>query len=166
MTAHSRAEVYRLETIERHLRRRWTQLEPKTLASAGPDDAHQPRDGLARPGRPGRRPRPTVASKDIQAEVLRGYDLAHATRGPRSRQHTESWELLLARAALEHDENNYLHELAKDSEFTARRQEAFELLSPRRRALYAAAVVDARAGRGVEPRSTSCGSTPRSGPAT
>ena len=64
--------------------------------------------------------------KDIQAEVQRGYQLARATIDRALAEHEHSWELRLALASFEHDENNYRHELGKDSGFSARREQAFE----------------------------------------
>lgn len=135
--AHSSAEVYRVETLER-IFGSLAELEPGTLAAL----MGQMRENLATIWRD-----PAVQDdaktkrrqKDIQAEVLRGYELARATVDAALRDHASSWELVLARGALEHDENNYRAELARDSEFASRRSAAFESFAEAAR-LYAAAL--------------------------
>lgn len=135
--AHSTAEVYRVDTLER-IFGSLSQLEPATLAAL----MGQMRANLATIWRD-----PAVQDdkktnrrqKDIQAEVLRGYELARATVDASLRDHAQSWELVLARAALEHDENNYRQELARDSEFASRRATAFASFADAAR-LYAAAL--------------------------
>jgi hypothetical protein len=62
--------------------------------------------------------------QDIEAEVLRGYELARETVESALSDQPGSWELVLAQAALEHDENNYRHDLKKDPEFSKRRAQA------------------------------------------
>ncbi len=134
--AHSRAEVYRLETIE-SIFGSLDELEPATLAalvqtmrrnlvSVWRDPAVQEKNKTNR------------HQKDIETEVLRGYQLARDTIDRALAAHAESWELVLARAALEHDENRFRHELAKDPEFSARRMAAFETFH-RAAELYGAA---------------------------
>ncbi|HVS19113.1 MAG TPA: hypothetical protein VMT18_10980 [Planctomycetota bacterium] len=136
-SAHSTAEVYRVDTLER-IFGSLADLEPDTLAAL----MGQMRENLATIWRD-----PAVQDdaktkrrqKDIQTEVLRGYELARATVDAALRDHAESWELVLARGALEHDENNYRAELARDTEFAARRASAFESFAEAAR-LYAAAL--------------------------
>jgi hypothetical protein len=70
---------------------------------------------------------------------MRGYELARSTVDRAIEDHAESWQLWLARAALEHDEDVYRHELGNDSEFSARREHAFETFA-KAAALYAAGV--------------------------
>jgi hypothetical protein len=137
--AHSTAEVYRVDTLER-IFGALADLEPATLAAL----MQQMRSNLATIWRD-----PAVQDdkktnrrqKDIQAEVLRGYELARATVTAALRDHAASWELVLARAALEHDENNYRSELARDSAFASRRGEAFASFAEAAR-LYAAALAE------------------------
>ena len=135
--AHSSAEVYRVETLER-IFGALSLLDPGTLASL----VQQMRSNLAdvwrdpavqEDGRTNRR------QKDIQAEVLRGYELARATIDAALAEHADSWELMLARAALEHDENNYRQQLERDPQFAERRAGAFATFA-RAAELYAAGV--------------------------
>ncbi|TDJ72845.1 MAG: hypothetical protein E2O39_06005 [Planctomycetota bacterium] len=122
--AHSSAEVYRIEAIE-EIFGSLEDLKPGTLAelvqTMRSNLASIWRDpALQKAKQTGRR------QKDIEAEVKRGYELARATIDRALAVHEDSWELRLALASFEHDENNYRHELGKDSGFSARREQAFE----------------------------------------
>lgn len=122
-TAHSSAEVFRLETIEQ-IFGPLEKLEPKTLAEL----VQTMRTNLVEVWRDPalqKEKKTSRRKKDIEAEVLRGYELAHVTLAGALADHPESWELRLAQAAIDHDENNYRAELGKDSAFSARRAAAF-----------------------------------------
>ncbi len=136
-TAHSSAEIFRLELIEQ-IFGPIKELKPSTLAelvetmranlvSVWRDPALQEKKKTNR------------HQQDIQAEVTRGYELAGATVDGALAEHADSWELWLVRAAIEHDLNNFRQQLGKDPEFSARRAAA---LGTFRKAadLYAAAV--------------------------
>jgi len=122
-SAHSSAEVYRLETIEKVFGP-LGELGPKTLAElvqtmrtnlAGVwREPAQQEDKKTR-----RRP------QDIQAEVLRGYEVARTVVERALAEHADDWSLLLARAAVLHDENDYHRELARSSDYAPHRAEAF-----------------------------------------
>ena len=60
--------------------------------------------------------------KDIRAEVLRGYEVARAVIDRGLAKHPDQWALVLARATIMHDENNYLQEIERSTEFAPRRQ--------------------------------------------
>jgi hypothetical protein len=62
--------------------------------------------------------------QDIRAEVLRGYEVARSVVDQGLARHPDHWALVLARAAVLHDENNYLQELERSPEFVPRRREA------------------------------------------
>ena len=116
-SAHSVAEVYRLETIE-GIFGSLADLEPATLGEIfqkmRANLVEVWRDpAIQKDKKTNRKP------QDIQAEVLRGYELAKATIGQALAAHPESWELVLAQASLAHDENNYRNELKKDPELLA-----------------------------------------------
>jgi hypothetical protein len=121
-TSHSSAEVYKLESIEKVFGP-IDRLKPKTLAQL----AQQMRGNLAGLWR-----QPSVQEdkktkrkqKDIQAEVMRGYGVARSVVEEALQKFPDQWALQTARAALQHDENNYQQELAKSSEFTPRRHAA------------------------------------------
>ncbi len=136
-SAHSQAEVYRLETIEQ-IFGPLKDLDPGTLAGL----LQSMRGNLVTVWRDPavqEKAKTNRHQKEIQTEVLRGYDLARATIDRAIEDHPESWALWLARAAFEHDENAYRHELGNDSEFSARREHAFETFA-KAAGLYAAGV--------------------------
>ncbi len=122
-TCHSSAEVYRLEAIE-SVFGSLDDLEPKTLAEL----AQQMRANLIGVWR-----QPAVQEdkktkrkqKDIQAEVLRGYVVARQVIEGGLQKHPDHWALQLAKASLDHDENNYRQEIAKSSEYSERRSRSF-----------------------------------------
>jgi len=122
-TCHSSAEVYRLEAIE-SVFGSLDELEPKTLAEL----AQQMRANLIGVWR-----QPAVQEdkktkrkqKDIQAEVLRGYVVARQVIEGGLEKHPDHWALQLAKASLDHDENNYRQEIAKSSKFSERRSRSF-----------------------------------------
>lgn len=119
MTCHSTAEVYRLEAIERVFGEIGS-LEPRTLASL----VQKMRSNLlgvwslpATQKDKGTRRR----QRDIQAEILRGYEVAGAVLTDSLTQHPTDWSLLLAAAAVGHDANNFAKQLGPDSGHSARR---------------------------------------------
>ncbi len=120
---HSAAEVYRLESIEKVFGA-LENVEPKTLAEL----SQQMRANLVGVWR-----QPAVQKdkktkrkqKDIQREVLRGYEVARRAVRKGLEKHPDHWALELARASIDHDENNYKRELANDSEFSKRLGDAF-----------------------------------------
>jgi hypothetical protein len=120
---HSTAEVYRLDAIETVFGP-LAELEPKTLAEL----VQQMRGNLAgiwREPAEQQDKKTNRKQKDIEAEVKRGYEVAHGVVDDALRAHPDDWSLLLARAAIAHDESDYRREIAPDSEFAARREQAF-----------------------------------------
>lgn len=121
-TCHSTAEVYRLDAIEKVFGS-LDQLEPKTLAEL----VQQMRANLVGVWREPAEQKDKQTKrkqKDIEAEVLRGYEVARGVVANAMQGHPEDWALQLARAAIEHDENDYRKELKPDSKFSERRDEA------------------------------------------
>jgi len=138
-TCHSSAEVYKTEAIERVFGP-VGQLTPKTLAGL----AHQMREnlsGLWRAPQNQTEKRTKRKQKEIQAEVLRGYQVAKAVLDGGLARHPNEWSLVLAKAALLHDEANYIHELEKDPKQSQRIAEAMGLFR-QAHALYAGRVRD------------------------
>ncbi len=124
MAAHSSAEVYRLETIE-EIFGPLEGLDPKTLASL----LQTMRANLVTVWRDPALQKDKQTQRrqdDIRAEVLRGYELARSTLARALASHPESWELSLAKACLDHDQNNYRKSFEESSEFSARRDAAFD----------------------------------------
>ncbi len=120
---HSQAEVYRLDAMERVFGGVDT-LRPETLAEliqnmrANLMTVWRAPDVQKQAGTNRRR-------KDIEAEVRRGYKVAGEVLDEALRKYPDHWSILLARAAIAHDQNIYENELARSSEFAARRDRAF-----------------------------------------
>ncbi len=138
-TCHSSAEVYRLEAIETVFGPLGG-LKPRTLAGL----AQQMRENLAgvwrRPAEQ-QKAKTNRKPKDIQAEVVRGYQVARGVIDNALKKFPDEWSLVLARAALQHDEVNYRQELARSSDYSANRDEALALFQ-RAAKLYATQVKD------------------------
>lgn len=135
--AHSSAEVYRIETIER-IFGSLAAIEPATLAALV-QNMRANLIGIWRDPAAQKNAKTNRGQQDIQAEVLRGYELAHQTLDRALADHPRSWELVLADAAIRHDENNYQLELKKDPEFAVRRRQAFERFAQAAELYHAAA---------------------------
>lgn len=125
--AHSTAEVFRIETIER-IFGSLSELDAETLAGL----VQKMRANLLsiwRDPAAQKNAKTNRGQQDIQAEVMRGYELAHQTLDRAIAAHPDGWQLVLADAALRHDENNYVWELKKDPEFAVRRNAALALFA-------------------------------------
>jgi hypothetical protein len=136
---HSSAEVYKAEAIEKVFGPIGG-LKPKVLSGL----AQQMRGNLAGVWR---RPeeqkdkKTNRRTKDIQQEVRRGYAVALATVDQALKKFPDDWSLVQARAAILHDEVNFLQELQKSSDYTAKRLAAFKEFERACR-LYAAKAKD------------------------
>ncbi|MEM9018097.1 MAG: hypothetical protein AAGC68_13865, partial [Verrucomicrobiota bacterium] len=122
-TSHSRAEVYRTEAVEKVFGS-LDQLKPGTIASL----AQTMRANLAgvwrRPDEQ-KQAKTNRKQRDIQVEVIGGYETVRTFLDRGLEKHPDAWQLHLAKATATHDENNFLQSLAPDSEFTEDRKEAF-----------------------------------------
>lgn len=122
---HSSAEVYKTEAIEKVFGPLDT-LQPRTLAGL----AQQMRANLAglwREPAVQEQQKTKRKKKDIQEEVLAGYAVAKRTIADGLTKFPDHWALLAAQASVLHDELNYKQELSKSSDFSTRRQRAFDL---------------------------------------
>ncbi len=122
-TAHSTAEIYRLETVEQIFGPMDT-LDPKMLAGL----VQTMRENLLEVWRDPALQKDKQTNRrqqDIEAEVRRGYELARTTLARALEKHATSWQLWLAQATIEHDENNYAATLKKEAQFSDRRKAAF-----------------------------------------
>ena len=120
---HSAAEVYRQDAIEAVFGS-FEALKPETLAEM----AQQMRGNLAglwRSVNIQEANKTKRKEKDIRAEVLRGYQVAKSVVDRALQKHPDRWDLIMARAALAHDEINYLQEIELTSDFSKNRQAAF-----------------------------------------
>jgi hypothetical protein len=122
-TCHSTAEVYRLDAIERVFGS-FDTVKSLTLAEL----IQQMRGNLLTVWRqPAQQEKSKTKrrEKDIKSEVLRGYEVAQAVIDRGLAKHPDNWALVLARATVMHDENNYHQEIERSAEFSPRRQQAF-----------------------------------------
>ncbi len=127
VAAHSLAEVYQLETIERVFGD-ISALEPVVLGQL----IGRMRMNLATVWRvPAvqQQAKTRRSQKEMMAEVAKGYEtaltLARSSLDSRGRH----WSLLTAMATLLHDQNNFKKEAMPDSSFSEVRKRAFELLA-------------------------------------
>lgn len=120
---HSSAEVYRTEAIE-SVFGPVGRLQPKTLAAMA-DQMRTNLAGLWKEPANQERNKTKRKKKDIEAEVLRGYEVAQGVVTDGLAQHKNHWALLAARASLQHDEINFRQELNKSATFSAQRAAAF-----------------------------------------
>ncbi|HEY8503399.1 MAG TPA: hypothetical protein VIL46_02375, partial [Gemmataceae bacterium] len=119
---HSSAEVYRLEAIEKVFGPIGS-LKPGTIAGLA-QTMRENLLGVWRAPAVQEEKKTNRKQKDIQAEVLRGYALAQGVLDGALEKFPDEWSLHLAKAALAHDELNYRREVAKSSEYAARRDAA------------------------------------------
>lgn len=135
-TVHSKAEVYKLESIE-SVFGSVDALKPRTLAEL----IQQMRGNLAGVWRMPdvqRQNSTNRKQRDIRAEVLRGYEVARTVVQRGQQQYPGHWALLLAEAAILHDEIDYLKEFEKSSDYTPKRTQALDLFAQSAKAYVAA----------------------------
>jgi hypothetical protein len=122
MQVHSQAEVYRIETIE-NIFGPLEKLDAAMLASLLQTMRMNLqtvwRDPAVQDDKKTKR-----RQKDIEAEVLAGYERGFATIESALQKHPSDWRLLLAEASFAHDQNEYKASLEKDPEYSARRASA------------------------------------------
>ncbi len=121
---HSSAEVYRIEAIE-EIMGDVSLLDDKTLAGL----LQTMRNNLAtiwKAPQIQQQNKTKRKKEDLQAEVLRGYQVSHQLLEKSLQTYPESWQLQLASAALLHDENAYQKEISSDSTFEDHRRQALE----------------------------------------
>ncbi|MEO0446604.1 MAG: hypothetical protein AAF191_11080, partial [Verrucomicrobiota bacterium] len=124
MVSHSSAEVYRLEAIEKVFGS-VDDLEPKTLAALT-QRMRRNLAGVWRKPEEQKKQKTNRKQKDIEAEVLRGYQVCRSVVKTALEKHPDSWRLHLARAAIAHDQNNYDKELNQNSDYSEKRQDALD----------------------------------------
>jgi hypothetical protein len=136
---HSSAEVFRIEAIEKVFGA-IDQLKPETVASI----CQTMRSNLATVWRAVRNQEEKQTKRkepEIQQEVLRGYEVATEFTARALAAAPDDWRLHLTLACLAHDQNDYVQSVKKSSEYSDRRQAAFERFGLAARK-YAAAVAD------------------------
>ncbi len=124
-TCHSGAEIYRFEEIEKVFGP-MAEMDPNVLAAL----SDKMRSNLLEQWR-----KPDVqkqsktrrGKKDIQAEVLRGYQLAQKTVDQALTKHPGNWRLLLQKACLTFDDNEYQSVLKTRSDYSTQKTIAYNL---------------------------------------
>lgn len=121
---HSSAEVYKLSAFE-EVFGEMDSLKPSTTASI----LEKMRANLAtswRKVKTQEEAKTKRKEKEVQQEVLRGYNVAIEVASRAQKKHAADWRLQLSRAALEFDRNDYRQSVAATPEFLASRRAAME----------------------------------------
>ncbi len=121
---HSAAEVYQLDAIEK-IYGTVDGLNPETLASL----IETMRTNLAKVWRmpaTQKAAKTNRKQKDIEREVIKGYATAQQVLEKAIQKYPKSWAVQLAKAALDHDANEFRQELNRTTEFSERRQHSLE----------------------------------------
>ena len=123
-TCHSSAEVFDLDRV-RSVFGELGQLKPETVAAL----CQKMRNNLASNWRDIRQQEAKQTKRrepEVQKEVLRGYSVAMQLAAEAIESSPDNWQLHLARACLMYDKNAYSQSVKKSSEFSDRRDAAFE----------------------------------------
>lgn len=127
MTCHSVAEVYDTNDIEK-IFGNWDGIDAGTMAAL----IQAMRGNLAGLWRDPNVQRDSGTKRkkaDIEAEVKRGYSVARTVLDRSLQTYPGNWQLLLAKACLMHDENDFIQDVSPSSEFSERRAAAFQVFS-------------------------------------
>lgn len=124
MTCHSVAEVYDVDDIERVFGA-FGSVGAGTMANLI-QQMRSNLSGLWRDPNVQRDSKTKRKKQEIYAEVARGYQVAQGVLKQALQQYPDDWQLLLTQATIAHDENDFLQEIDPSSDFTSRRNSAFE----------------------------------------
>lgn len=116
---HGAAEVYRLENIEKVFGS-MENLKPATLAQLI-QKMRQNLAGVWRMPATQKNEKTNRKQKDVEAEVLRGYNVANTVLKSGMETYPDHWQLQLAKAAMAFDENEYYNELQNSSQYSTKR---------------------------------------------
>ena len=123
-TCHSSAEVFKLEAVK-SVFGKLSDLEPETVAAL----CQKMRSNLSSNWREVRNQEAKQTKRrepEVKQEVLRGYDVAMSLADEALGAAPHNWQLHLAKACLMYDQNAYSQTVQKSSEFSDRRDVAFE----------------------------------------
>ncbi len=123
MTTHSSAEVYRMENIEKVFGK-LQDMKAETLSAL----VQTMRTNLAtvwRSPKVQQEAKTKRTDKEIQKEVLRGYEVSGEILLRAQAKYPEDWSLQLAHAGLLFDENNFRNDQQKSPEYTKNRDDAY-----------------------------------------
>lgn len=121
---HSSAEVYKLSDMEKVFGTTG-QMDDETLAAL----LQTMRGNLAgiwRKPETQKQGKTNRKQPEIEAEVVKGYETARLLLNKAMDEHPESWRLVLVKAAIMHDQNDYQAQLKKTSGFADARKSALE----------------------------------------
>ena len=124
---HSTAEVYKIKSIE-NVFGPIENMKPKTLASI----TSRMRSNLAtmwRDANVQKDKKTKRKKKDIEAEVIGGYETAGRIIADSLAKNPDEWRLVATQASLLHDENNYRADAKNSTAFSKRRNAAMELFN-------------------------------------
>ncbi len=122
-TSHSSAEIYRLDSFESVFGAVGT-LQPETICGL----VDTMRGKLANEWRSVKNQEQMGTKRsepELQEEVVRGYDVARELVAGAMETYPKNWKLQLAKACIDHDANDYSQSVAKRSEFSSVRDQAF-----------------------------------------
>ncbi|MEO1980233.1 MAG: hypothetical protein ABGZ24_06935, partial [Fuerstiella sp.] len=119
---HSSAEVYRLEDMQR-IFGAVENMEPKTLAGML-QTMRANLAGIWRKPQVQQQNQTNRKKKDIEAEVVLGYESANKLCRQALTDHPDSWELHLVDASLQHDRNDYRAQLKNSAGYAEQRKTA------------------------------------------
>jgi len=137
--SHSTAEVYKLETMQAVFGS-LDNLEPKTIAEMA-QKMRASLVGVWRRPNTQKQAQTRRQQKDIEREVIGGYETARQVITGALQEHPGEWRLHAALASLAHDQNNYQQQIAKKSDFAANRTGALDSMARAAR-LYADGLAD------------------------
>lgn len=123
---HSAAEVYRQDDLEAVFGN-VQDMKPETLASF----LQSMRNNLSTVWRAPQVQQDSGTNrkkKDMEAEVVKGYETALSLCANALAKHPADWQLLMTQGSLLHDLNNFNNDLAKSSTFTEQRKVALNVL--------------------------------------
>ena len=123
---HSSAEVYRQDDMEAVFGN-VQNMKPETLASF----LQSMRNNLSTVWRAPQVQQDSGTNrkkKDMEAEVVKGYETALSLCANALAKHPANWQLMMTRGSLLHDLNNFNNDLAKSSTFTEHRKVALDVL--------------------------------------
>ena len=123
-TCHSSAEVFQIDRF-RSVFGDLRALKPETIAAI----CEKMRANLSANWRDIRNQEAKQTNRrepEVQQEVLRGYEMAMKLTNEALAANPDNWKLHLVKAALMFDRNSYSQSVEKSSEFSDRRDEAFE----------------------------------------
>lgn len=121
--SHSIAEVYQVNAIE-EVMGQIERLQPETIGQLA-QTMRTNLSGVWRDPETQQQLKTNRKVDDLELEVKRGYQVAHEVIERGLKVYPTSWRLLLALAAIDHDENDYLRQVNENHNYEQQRHIAF-----------------------------------------